>query len=151
MKWDFFLGEQERKETEAQLILARRFGFIEKEGLDALRDRLDAKNRELKERLRAGGTVYGKTRFGMHDYLQYELTRFRLDFVEGLAEKTGGYSYREITEAQKQEFYRKNQDLFTRYHGDCFSYEEVSLIIEKRLREEEYEELILCQQCSRTG
>lgn len=50
--------------------------------------------------------------------------------------------YREFTEEEKQAFYQENRDLFTRYSGDSFSYEEVSMIIEKRLREQEYEGLV---------
>ena len=45
-------------------------------------------------------------------------------------------------------FYENNQDLFGRYHGDLFDYEDVRQIIEKRLREDAYDRLIqdiLCQ------
>ena len=54
----------------------------------------------------------------------------------------------EITENQKKAFYERNKDLFGRYFGDLFSYEEVEQIIEKRLREEVYDRLvqeILCR------
>ena len=49
---------------------------------------------------------------------------------------------------EKRAFYENNQDLFGRYHGDLFDYEDVRQIIEKRLREDAYDRLIqdiLCQ------
>ena len=46
------------------------------------------------------------------------------------------------TEEQKQAYYRNNPDLFTRYWGDSFPYEDVEQIIEKRLREEAYDALV---------
>ena len=53
-----------------------------------------------------------------------------------------------FTEEEKRAFYENNQDLFGRYHGDLFDYEDVRQIIEKRLREDAYDKLIqdiLCQ------
>ena len=50
--------------------------------------------------------------------------------------------------AGETDFYEQNRDLFGRYHGDYFTYEEVSRIIEKRLREDAYDKLIcdiLCE------
>ena len=38
--------------------------------------------------------------------------------------------------------YEQNKDLFGRYFGDFFTYEEVEQIIEKRLREDAYDKLI---------
>ena len=60
----------------------------------------------------------------------------------GLIEDAG------FTEEEKRAFYDNNQDLFGRYHGDLFDYEDVRQIIEKRLREDAYDRLIqdiLCQ------
>ena len=61
----------------------------------------------------------------------------------------GRYPYREITEEKKRAFYNENRDLFTRYNRDSFGYREVSTIIEKRLREQEYENIIrdLLREC----
>ena len=81
-------------------------------------------------------------------YLQYELTRFRLDFVQPTENIRKSGISPEITENQKKAFYERNKDLFGRYLGDLFSYEEVEQIIEKRLREEVYDRLvqeILCR------
>ena len=81
-------------------------------------------------------------------YLQYELTRFRLEFaLPSRTVRDSGYCP-EITEAQKRTFYQENQDLLTRAQGDLFSYEEIEAVIEKRLREDAYDRLIqdiLCQ------
>ena len=52
------------------------------------------------------------------------------------------YTYREISVEEKQSFYEANRDLFRRYHGDSFTYEEVAMIINKRIREMEYEKEI---------
>ena len=66
----------------------------------------------------------------------------KLDFVQPseAVRKTGLCP--EFTEAEKRAFYEQNMDLFGRYHGDFFTYEEVAQIIEKRLREDAYDKLI---------
>ena len=84
----------------------------------------------------------------MPAYVRYEQTRFRLDFVSESEKVKKNYSYQRISEKEKQAFYEANRDLFTRYHGDSFTYEEVSVIIRKRIREMEYDkeiQNILCQ------
>ena len=77
-----------------------------------------------------------------------ELTRLKLDFVQPCEKvREGGYCP-DFTEQEKRDFYEQNRDLFGRYHGDYFTYEEVSQIIEKRLREDAYDKLIcdiLCE------
>lgn len=81
-------------------------------------------------------------------YLQYELTRFKLDFVQPSEQIAKLGVCPSFTEDEKRAFYENKKDLFGRYHGDLFSYEEVTMIIEKRLREEAYERLVhdvLCQ------
>lgn len=139
MSENWCLNQQELKKAKAELRLAERLGFIEEAGLAEAEKRRLKKNREIQDRLKAGETVYGLTMYSPAAYLQYELTRFRLDFVSGRADN---YMYREITDEEKRRFYRDNPDLFTRYFGDMFSYEETADIIEKRLREEEYYELV---------
>ena len=47
-----------------------------------------------------------------------------------------------FTDAQTRAWYDANPDLFTRYAGDSFPYEEVKQIIEKRMREEVYDSLV---------
>ena len=85
---------------------------------------------------------YGPRYFSAPAYLQYELTRLKLDFVQPVeaVRKTGLCP--DFAEQEKKAFYEQNMDLFGRYHGDFFTYEEVEQIIEKRLREDAYDELI---------
>ena len=86
--------------------------------------------------------MYGTRRFSAPAYLQYELTRFKLDFAQPTAVIRALPVCPVITEEQKQAYYRNNPDLFTRYWGDSFPYEEVKQIIEKRMREEVYDSLV---------
>ena len=70
----------------------------------------------------------------------------KLPKIKALERKKG--SKFDTTEEEKRAFYENNQDLFGRYHGDLFDYEDVRQIIEKRLREDAYDKLIqdiLCQ------
>lgn len=139
------LGAGERKKAEAELMLAVKLGFIEEAGFEGVEIRRRKKNEKLKNRLLEGKVVYGPTCYGKPAYLQHELTKFRLDFVSG---KAADYTYRVIEREEKERFYRENQDLFTRYFGDPFPYEDVEDVIEKRIREEEYHGRIrdiLCQ------
>ena len=79
---------------------------------------------------------------------QYELTRLKLDFVQPCEKVREGGFCPDFTEQEKRDFYEQNRDLFGRYHGDHFTYEEVSQIIEKRLQEDAYDKLIrdiLCE------
>ena len=39
-------------------------------------------------------------------------------------------------------FWNGHRELFTRYQGDSFSYDEVATVIKKRIREKEYEQEI---------
>lgn len=74
--------------------------------------------------------------------MQYELTRLKLDFVQpGEAVRNTGLCP-DFTEQEKKAFYDQNMDLFGRYFGDFFTYEEVEQIIEKRLREDAYDKFI---------
>ncbi len=145
MRDEWGLNADEREKVKAELTLAVNAGFIEDAGLEAVEMRRRKKNEKLQNRLKEGKIVYGITCYGKPAYLQHELTKFRLDFVSG---KAAGYAYKVITGEEKERFYRENQDLFTRYFGDIFPYEDVEDVIEKRIREEEYYGLvqdILCQ------
>ena len=64
-------------------------------------------------------------------YLQYELTRFKLDFVQPSEQIKSWGSVPVLRRKKKRAFYENNQDLFGRYHGDLFDYEDVRQIIEK--------------------
>ena len=86
--------------------------------------------------------VYGTRRFSAPAYLQYELTRFKLDFTEPCEKIRALGICPDFTDAQTRAWYDANPDLFTRYAGDSFPYEEVKQIIEKRMREEVYDSLV---------
>ena len=75
-------------------------------------------------------------------YLDYELKSIQLAFATYKGEMVGNHKCHVYTEDEKRAFYDANQDLFTRYHGDLFSYEEVDLIIEKWLKVQEYQDII---------
>ena len=128
---DVCLSPAEWENALVQLQLAKQLGLID-----------DAKN-AANARLQAAGTVfYGPRQYTPAMYLQYELTRFKLDFAQPTAAIRALPVCPVITEEQKQAYYRNNPDLFTRYWGDSFPYEDVEQIIEKRLREEAYDALV---------
>ena len=116
--------------------------------MEGLETRRQKHNEELRRMEQEGQRFYGPHYFSAPAYLQYELTRFRLEFsLPSRTVRDSGYCP-EITEAQKRTFYQENQDLLTRAQGDLFSYEEIEAVIEKRLREAAYDRLvqdILCQ------
>ena len=148
MNQNYCLDKKEWEEAQAALLLAKRFGLIEDAGIEALEKRRIRKNEENRQAEKKGELFYGPSFYSPAMYLQYELTRFKLDFVQPseTIKKLGVCP--DFTEEEKREFYENNRDLFGRYHGDLFDYEDVRQIIEKRLREEAYDKLIqdiLCQ------
>lgn len=148
MNREYCLEKEEFRESQAALLFAKKLGLIDDADFLALERRRVAKNAENQEKMKRGEPVYGLITYSAPVYLQYELTRFKLDFTEETDNIKKNYEYRSISEKEKRDFYHENMDLFTRYFGDTFSYEEVELIIEKRIREEEYEKNvkdILCQ------
>lgn len=135
----WFLSERERSYALACLSFAKKLGLIESDSLEAVAQRCDAENEKRKKQLEKGETVYGLTHFSLPAYLDYELTRFKLDFVSQKKEIKAVYNYSEISKKQLKEFYKNNKDLFKRYSGDRFFFFEVKMIIEKKIREEQYE------------
>lgn len=139
---DVCLSPAEWENALVQLQLAKQLGLIDDASPEALEARRQAKN-AANARLQAAGTVfYGPRQYTPAMYLQYELTRFKLDFAQPTAAIRALPVCPVITEKQKQAYYRNNPDLFTRYWGDSFPYEDVEQIIEKRLREEAYDALV---------
>ena len=142
MEQTYCLTPAEWRYAQGCLTLAKRLGLIEDDTPAALEKRRAAKNAEISRSEAEGAPVYGTRYFSAPAYLQYELTRFKLDFVEPTAAIRALPVCPVITEEQKQAYYRNNSDLFTRYWGDSFPYEDVEQIIEKRLREEAYDALV---------
>lgn len=137
-----FSSAKDRNRVLAQLQIAAWMGLISSPDFEEVEERRKQKNEEIKKRLAEGEIVYGLSHYTPAMYLQYELTRFKLDYTVYKGKYVGSFPYREITEGEKKAFYEENRDLFTRYFGDSFAYEEVRMIIEKRLREEEYENIV---------
>ena len=142
-------SKEEVSEVLARLQIAAWMNLIPTPDLEVVDERRRRKNAEAEKALSEGGIVYGPVYYTPSMYLQYELTQFKLDYTVFKGEQVGRYPYREITEEKKRAFYDENRDLFTRYNGDGFGYREVSTIIEKRLREQEYENIIqdLLREC----
>ena len=144
----YCINEEEWKKAQAALRLAKRFGLIDDDSILALEKRRKEKNEENAKKKENGELFYGPCVYTPPMYLQYELTRFRLDFVQPSAKIKALGVCPTFSQNEKRAFYEANQDLFRRYHGDLFSYEDVEQIIEKRLREEAYDRFIqdiLCQ------
>ena len=135
----WFLSDDERNYALACLHFAKKLTLIDDDSLEAVSARCSAENEKRKKQLENGETVYGLTHFSLPAYLDYELTRFRLDFVSQKEEIKAVYNYSEITKKQCKQFYKNNKDLFKRYSGDRFFFFEVKMIIEKKIREEQYE------------
>ena len=138
----YFSDESDKKYALACLAFAKKLGLIDDSSLDAVAKRCKAENDKRSEMLEKGETVYGLTRFSPTAYLDYELTRFRLDFVSEKEEIKKKYQYAPISKKERKAFYKNNRDLFTRYSGDKFRFREVEMIIEKKMREEEYENAV---------
>lgn len=134
-----FSSKKQENYTLASLEFAKNIGLISDSSLKAVISRCQAENEKRKTALEKGETVFGLTHFTAQMYLDYELTRFRLDFVSEKEEIKKHYTYKTITRKDKRNFYKSNKDLFTRYAGDKFCFYEVAMIIEKKLREEEFE------------
>ena len=139
---DVCLSPAEWENALVQLQLAKQLGLIDDASPEALEARRQAKN-AANARLQAAGTVfYGPRQYTPAMYLQYELTRFKLDFAEPCEKIRALGICPDFTDAQTRAWYDANPDLFTRYAGDSFPYEEVKQIIEKRMREEVYDSLV---------
>lgn len=144
----YCLEEEELRKVKAALLFAKKVGLIDDASFLALEQRRAARNTENQEMIIKGEPVYGLISYSAPAYQQYELTRFKLDFTEETDEIKKNYNYHNISEVEKRNFYCDNMELFTGCNGNIFSYEEVELIIEKRIREAEYEKNvkdILCQ------
>ena len=128
------LDQKTLRKAKGAFLLAQKMGLLEDASFEALEKRRCEYNNSDHE--------YGPCYLSKEAYLHYELTRLKLDFVlpTKAVKKTGLCPC--YSEEERREFYEKNHDLFGRYHGDFFTFEEVSQIIEKRLREEAYDKLI---------
>ena len=130
---------KELNHIKACLCFAKRLNLIDDDSLEAVEERCKKENEKREKMLKNNEIVYGVTKFSFNAYLQYELTRFKLEFAEESDRIKKVYQYKEITNKEQKDFYKNNKDLFTRYNKDRFFYREVNTIIHKKLREAEYE------------
>lgn len=143
-----FTSEAERKYASACLIFAQKTGLIDDSSLEAVIERCKKENEKRKLALEKGEIVYGLKEFTLPAYLDYELTRFRLDFAAERDVVKANYTYSPIDKKQLKEYYKANKDLFTRYNGEKFRFKESRLVVYKKIREEQYDNeinAILCK------
>lgn len=148
MRQNYGIDEMSLRKAQAAFLFAQKIGLLEDPSLEGLEQRRQQHNAQLRKMEEEGRIFYGPRSFSAAAYLQYELTRLRLDFVAPCDAVRRSGLCPSFSDEEKRAFYEANMDLFGRYHGDHFSYEEVAQIIEKRMREEVYEQLIedlLCE------
>ena len=137
-----FTDDEEKKYALACLKFSKKLGLIDDDSLEAVIKRCDAENEKRKLQKEKNETVYGLTHFSYPAYLDYELTRLKLDFVGECENVKKAYTYKEISRKQMKAYFKQNKDLFTRYNNDKFFFFEVKTVIYKKIREEQYDEEI---------
>ena len=142
MQQKYCIKQECLRKAQGAFLLAHKMGLLDDPSMEGLEARRQNHNEKLKTMEQEKKLFYGPRYFSAPAYLQYELTRLKLDFVHPgeAVQKTGLCP--DFTEQEKKAFYEQNMDLFGRYFGDFFTYEEVEQIIEKRLREDAYDKLI---------
>lgn len=143
-----FLEKEERDYVMASLLFAQKLGLIDNSLLAAVEQRRQEENKRRKEMLQQGKVIYGPTEYSAAAYLQHELTGFQLDYISESEKILNREVFRRISDREIRQFYEDHADLFTRYQGDTFAYEDVKMIIYKKIREKDYEDEIqnlLCQ------
>ena len=143
-----FLEKNERDYAMASLLFAQKLGLIDNCLLTAVEQRRQEENQKRQKVLERGEILYGPVEYSPIAYLQQELTGFRLDYVSESEKIADRQVFRPISQEETRQFYEENADLFTRYQGDAFAYEDVEEIIRKKIREKDYEDGIkdiLCQ------
>lgn len=128
------------EEIQREYQLAEELGLIS-DGSSTAEERLQG-FRAWREGLEADeryGVSFGSDAVS---FIYHELALFRMRYAledRRIAEK---HPFRAISDAELQFYYAANRDLFTRYNGDSFPFEEVRDVIRKRIREEDYEKLL---------
>ena len=135
-----FLEKNERDYAMASLLFAQKLGLVDNCLLTDVEQRRQEENRKRRETLERGEILYGPVECNPIAYLQQELTGFRLDYVSESEKITNRQVFRPISREETRQFYEEHADLFTRYQGDAFAYEDVELIIRKKIREKDYED-----------
>ena len=142
MRQHYGIDDMHLRKAQAAFLLEKKIGLLEDPSLEGLELRRQKHNAKLRKMEEEGTIFYGPRYFSAAAYLQYELTRLKLDFIAPCEAVRRSGLCPSFTDEERRAFYEANLDLFGRYHGDHFSYEEVAQIIEKRMREEAYEKII---------
>lgn len=100
--------------------------------MEAVIKRCDAENEKRKLQKENNETVYGLTHFSYPAYLDYELTRLKLDFVGECENVKKAYTYKEISRKQMKAYFKQNKDLFTRYNNDKFFFLKLKPLFTRR-------------------
>ena len=80
------------RKAQGAFLLAHRMGLIEDPSMEGLKARRQKHNEELRRMEQEGQRFYGPHYFSAPAYLQYELTRLKLDFVQPCEKvREGGY------------------------------------------------------------
>ena len=132
-------AQKDMKYAQACLIFAKRLGLIEDDSLEAVKQRCQAENDKRAQMLKEDAVFYGLTNFSFREYLEWDISKIKLDFVSESEQVKKAYSFREIQKKEIKAYYKNNKDLFTRYNGDRFPYRDLKQIIRPRIREEEFE------------
>ena len=137
-----FLDKKERDYSMANLMQAHRLRLIDNPRLVAVEQRRQEENKRRREAMEKGETVYGPEQYSPIAYLHHELTGFKLAYASESEKIADRKIFRPVSREETKRFYETHGDLFTRYQGDAFSYEDVELIIRKKIREKEYEDAV---------
>lgn len=135
----YFTTDEQRRYALACLTFAKNIGLIDDDRLEAVAYRCNRENEKRRQALENGKIVYGLKQFTLPVYLDYELTRFRLDFAAEKDVIKNNYIYPPIKTKQLKEFFKSNNDLFTRYNGENFEFKESEMVVYKKIREEQYD------------
>lgn len=95
------------KEGARCLPLAHKMGLLEDPSMEGLEARRQNHNEKLKMMEQEEKLFYGPRYFSAPAYLQYELTRLKLDFVQPSEAVRSTGLCPDVTEQEKKEFYEK--------------------------------------------
>ena len=90
------------RKAQGAFLLAHRMGLIEDPSMEGLKARRKKHNEELRRMEQEGQRFYGPHYFSAPAYLQYELTRLKLDFVQPCEKVREGGFCPDFTEQEKR-------------------------------------------------
>lgn len=105
MRQSYCIKQECLRKAQGAFLLAHKLGLLETPSMEGFEARRYAHNKMLKKLEQENKKFYGPRYFSAPAYLQYELTRLKLDFVQPseAVRKTGLCP--DFTEAEKRAFY----------------------------------------------